>query len=174
MDIVIPIKIDSGGERLPVHMPTELRKARHHLGQAQGTGNAKGTVPPREPEGNGDRTIPRGAPKPESVKTGQQKDISKRGGHKPPHSDYKTGVSGMESDAVDNYLVLTNVETGKNRNLRLGSAHKAKFDHSGNLVRVTIDGKKYPVQNHLVKLPRGVYRFSGMHSVAAKVGKPNG
>ena len=169
--LVIPIGEEQTHDET-IFMPTELSKAREHLGRVKGTGNAKGTIPPREPQGSRGSKAPKGAPKPEKSNTGQKdKEISKRGGHKPPYDKYKTKVSGEESDAVDNYLKLTNTSTGKVRkvNISAGSKNKAKFNNSGNLVSVTIDGTKYPCANHLVRLPSGVYRYSGMTNVAKKV-----
>jgi len=168
--LVIPLDKEQTQDET-ISMPTELLKAREHLGRAKGTGNAKGTIAPRDPEKNRKPKMPKGSPKPEKSDTGQQKRIPKLEGHKPPYDKYKTKVSGEKSDAVDNYLKLTNTTTGKVRkvNISAGSANKAKFNNSGNLVSVTVDGTKYPCANHLVKLPSGVYRYSGMVSVAAKV-----
>lgn len=168
--VALIIPLEASKEK--VYMPSELKKAREHLGRAQGTGNAKGTVKPKAPEGSRGAEKPKGSPKPESSKKGAGKaDISKRGGHKPPSKNYKTAVSGEKSNAVDNFLKLTNVATGKVRKMKMDSAHKAKFDHKGNCTSVIMNGKKYPVQNHLVTLPKGVYRYSGMTSVAKLVGK---
>jgi len=78
-------------------------------------------------------------------------------------------VSGSESSAADNYLKLVAVDTGKAYFLKLGTKHKAKFNHSGNIIKITIDGKRYPIQNHLVKVPSGVFKIAGMVTVANKV-----
>ena len=169
MNLIIPIERSVVSAKL--QSATKLKKAKEHLGKVRKT-KAKNTVGPRAPAdgSNPAGTQRQGSSKPESSKqVGGGADMSKRGGNKPPYDKYKTGVSGETSSAVDNYLKLQNVKTGKTKTLKLGSAHKARFDHSGNCIRITFDGKRYPVQNHLVHLPKGVYRYSGMVSAAAKV-----
>lgn len=174
-----------------VLMPTEMLKAEHlgkvgstqsHLnkvsssvatvlGAAEGTGNAKGTVGPKEPTGGSKGKKPEGSPKAESSKKGGSPSRVKgrKPGDKPPYKNYKATASGSASSAASNYLKMTSEKDGKARFLKLGSVHRAKFDHAGNCIRVTVDGTRYPVQNHLVKLPSGVYRIDGMVTVADKV-----
>lgn len=177
-------------EKSIVLMPTEMLKAEHlgkvgstqnnlnkvssnvpeHKGAVKGKGNAKGTVGPRKPEGGG-KTKPEGAPKAESSKKGGSPSRVKgrKPGDKPPYKNYKATASGSASSAASNYLKMTSEKDGKARFLKLGSVHRAKFDHAGNCIRVTVDSKRYPVQNHLVKLPSGVYRIDGMVTVANRV-----
>ena len=163
-----------------VHMPSELQKAKHlgsvgrkgpeHKGKVQGAKNPPNTVPPREPTGGSKGEGRKGAPVPESSKKGSDKPrVPGRKPVRPPYLEKNISVSGMKSDAVDNYLNMTDKKTGEGFSLKLGSAHRAEFDHTNNLVGIVIDGKRYPVQNHLVKLPSGVYKIAGMVSVANKV-----
>ena len=193
MTLIIPIKKRDGDAEFiksvedvrnkiddVVRVPSELLKAREHLGRARGTGNAKGTVGPKEPSG-GKASKPRKVPVPENSKVGSDhKEISKRGGHKPPSSSYATKVSGSESSASNN-LILRNTDTGKKRTISIGAgtANRASFNHAGNLIKLTIDGKSYPCANHLVTLPTGVYRYAGLSTsdqgsskVARSSGKP--
>lgn len=178
-------------EKSIVYMPTEMLKGEHlgkvgstqghlnkvgsstpeHKGSVKGKGNAKGTTPPQKPTGGGTADKPKGAPKAESSKKGgtPSRVKGRKPGDKPPYKNYKATASGSASSAADNYLKMTSVKDGKARFLKLGSIHRAKFDHAGNCIRVTVDGKRYPVQNHLVKLPSGVYRIDGMVSIVGKV-----
>lgn len=177
-------------EKSIVLMPTEMLKAEYlgkvgstqshlnkvsssmpeHKGAVKGKGNAKGTIGPKEPTGGG-KTKPEGAPKAESSKKGSTPSRVKgrKPGDKPPYKNYRATASGSKSSAASNYLKMTSEKTGKPRFLKLGSLHRAKFDHAGNCIQVTVDGKRYPVQNHLVKLPTGVYHIDGMISIANKV-----
>lgn len=178
-------------EKSVVYMPTEMLKGEHlgkvgstqghlnkvgsgileHKGSVKGKGNAKGTTPPQKPTGGGTTNKPEGAPKAESSKKGGTPSRVKglKPGDKPPYKNYKATASGSASSAASNYLKMTSVKDGKPRFLKLGSLHRAKFDHAGNCVRVTVDGKSYSVRNYLVKLPSGVYHIDGMVSVADKV-----
>jgi hypothetical protein len=181
MNLIIRDKlIEVDAPKSGVLMPSEILKAREHLGRAQGTGNAKGTVAPKAPTGGKKGKVPKGAPIPESSKEGgSNKEISKRGGHKAPYSSYGTKVSGMGSSAAQNYLKLRNTETGKIKwvNISAGTANKAKFNNRGNLISVTIDGNKYPCANHLVTLPQATYAYAGLRSGpqgADKVSKKSG
>lgn len=174
-----------------VLMPTELLKAQHlldkvgstqnhlnkvgskrpeHKGKVQCAKNAKGTIPPREPEGSRGAKPSKGALSPESSKKGSsQKRVSGRKSVKPPYKGEVWIVSGMVSDAASNYLVVTSKDSNKTRHLKLGTKHKAEFDHAGNIIKIKVDAKSYPVQNHLVRVPSGVFNIAGSPSVVGKV-----
>ena len=161
-------------EKSIVMLPTELLKGGKPPSRLQGTGNAKGTVAPRDPEGSRGAEKPKGAPKAESSKRGgDPRRLTGRKPNIPPYFEKNIQVSGSQSSAAGNYLKMESANDGKTYFLHLKTKHTAKFDHKGNITRVVIDGKKYPVQNHLVKIPSGIYRIAGMVSVANLVAGAN-
>ena len=165
--LIVKIKSKRKGVmKSKVFMPTEILKA-EGLSKPQGTSNAPNTVTGGPGKAGSGGKLGAGAP--ESSKKKVDKRVPGRKTVSPPSKPGRNKVSGEESNAANNILKLTNVKTGKVRSLKLGTIHKAKFDMVGNLISVQMDSKSYPVQNHLVRLPKGVYQYSGMVSVAAKV-----
>jgi len=167
-------------EKSIVLMPTEMLKAKHlnkvgsrileHKGKVKSTGNARGTVAPKEPQGSRGSKPSKGASHPESSKTGGSPSrVSGRKAVKPPYKGEVWRVGGMRSDASGNHVILTSKDGKKTGYLKLGTKHKAEFDHAGNIIRIKVDAKSYPVQNHLVKVPRGVFKIAGSPSVANTV-----